>query len=196
LSSAQTAECLSRISVLEERTVEAIPLNDFTFTINNKVFPTSTVEAVLLSPAVGEQLQVDACGRGFDICASGIDSADFSSLHSLLSEKEVIFQQLHQKSLIPLSRQLFNVGCERLFYGLWGDSFTVDAAVTLSSAFATHSRVSLHSVSDVSLLSVDELDSLLSSPSFIVDSEDGLLQIMFPLGHPPSQVEHILDDLA
>jgi hypothetical protein len=57
--------------------------------------------------------------------------------------------------------------------------------VTLSSAFAAHSRVSLHSVSDVSLLSVDALDSLLSSDSFMVDSEDALLQILFPLGHPP-----------
>jgi hypothetical protein len=54
LPSAQTAECLSCISVLEERTLEGITLNEFTFTINNKMFPTSTVEAVLLSPAVGE----------------------------------------------------------------------------------------------------------------------------------------------
>jgi hypothetical protein len=48
--------------------------------------------------------------------------------------------------------------------------------VTLSSAFAAHSRVYLHSVSDVSLL---------SSESFIVDREDTLLQILFTLGHPP-----------
>jgi hypothetical protein len=36
-------------------------------------------------------------------------------------------------------------------------------------------RVYLHSVSDVSLLSVDGLDSLLWSESFMVDSEDALL---------------------
>jgi hypothetical protein len=134
LSSAQTAECLSRISVLEERTVEGIPPDEFTFTINDKVFPISTVEAVLLSHAVGEQLQVDACARRFDICASGIDSADFSSLQSLLSGKEVLLQKSHQKSLILLSQQLFNVGFEWLFYGLRADS-TIDAAATLSSAF-------------------------------------------------------------
>jgi hypothetical protein len=56
--------------------------------------------------------------------------------------------------------------------------------VTLSSAFAAHSCIYLHSASDVSLLSVDELDILLSSESFMVDSEDALLQILFPLGHP------------
>jgi hypothetical protein len=81
-------------------------------------------------------------------------------------------------------------GLDRLFYGLWGDASTVDAAVTLSSAFAAHSRIYLHSVSDVSLLSVDELDSLLSSESFIVDSEDALLQLLFRLGHP-SLLRHI-----
>jgi hypothetical protein len=41
LSSAQTAECLSRISVLEDLTVEGIPLDEFTFTINDKAFQTS-----------------------------------------------------------------------------------------------------------------------------------------------------------
>jgi hypothetical protein len=150
------------------------------------MFLTSTVEAVLLSPAVGEQLQVDACAGRFDICASGINSTDFSSLQSLLSGKEVIVQKSHQKSLILLSQQLLNVDFERLFYGLWGDSSSpVDAAVTLSSAFAAHSRVYLHSVSDVSLLSVDEGVSLLSSESFMVDSEDALCNSCFRLGiHP------------
>jgi hypothetical protein len=149
------------------------------------VFPTSTVEGVLLSPAVGEQLQVDACGRRFDICAAGSDSTDFSSLQSLLSGKEVVLQKSHQKSLILLSRQLLNVGFERLFSGLWDDSSTVDVAVTLSSAFAAHSRIYLHSVSDVSLLSVDALDSLLSSESFTVDSEDALCKYCFRLGIRP-----------
>jgi hypothetical protein len=89
---------------------DGIPPDEFTVTINNKVFPTSTVEAVLLSPAVGEQLQVAASARRFDICAPGIDSTDFSSLQSLLSGKEVIFQKSHQKSLLLLRQQLLNVG--------------------------------------------------------------------------------------
>jgi hypothetical protein len=65
------------------------------------------------------------------------------------------------------------------------DSSTVDAAVTLSSAFTTHSRIYLHSISDLLMLSVDALDSLLLSEAFIVDSEDALLQILFSLGRPP-----------
>jgi hypothetical protein len=73
------------------------------------MFPTSTVEVVLLSPAVGEQLQVDICLRNFNICAPGIDSTDFSSLQDLLSGKEIIVQKSHQKSLIALSQQLWTV---------------------------------------------------------------------------------------
>jgi hypothetical protein len=81
--------------------------------------------------------------------------------------------------------RIFESRVERFFYGLWGASSTTDATVTLSSVFAAHSRVYLHSVSDVSLLSVDALDSLRSSESFIVDSEDALLQILFALGISP-----------
>jgi hypothetical protein len=123
-----------------------IPHDKFTFTIDNKVCPTSTVEAVLLSPTVGEQLQVDACAREFDLCVSGMNSIDFFSLHIVVSGKEVVVQKSHQKSFIQLSQQLLNVGCERLFYGLWGDSSSIDAAVTLSSDFVAHSHVYLQSI--------------------------------------------------
>jgi hypothetical protein len=162
---------------------EGIPRDEFTFLIYHKTFPTSVIEAVALSPAVGEQLRVDACARRFVICGPEIDSADFSSLQAVLSGMEIVVQKSHQKSLILLSRQLWTVGLERLFMGLWGDS-AVDATVTLSSAFSASSRVYLHSVSDLSLLSVDTLDGLLSSESFLVDSEEALLQILFPVRHP------------
>jgi hypothetical protein len=59
-----------------------------------------------------------------------------SSLQSLLSGKEVIVQKSHQKSLLLLSRQLLNVGFERLFLGFSSNSSAIDVAVTLSSAFA------------------------------------------------------------
>jgi hypothetical protein len=164
--------------------LEAMPRNEFTFIINDATFPISVIEAVTFSPAVEEQFQVDACARRFVICDSEIDSTNFNSLQNLLSGVEAVFQKSHQKSLILLSRQLCNVGLERLFLGLWGDS-AVDATVTLSSAFAACSRVYLQSVSDLSLLSVDALDGLLSSESFSVDSEDALLQVLFQLRNPP-----------
>jgi hypothetical protein len=43
---------------------------------DHKAFPTSAIEAVVLSPAVLEQFQVDACARRFVICDPEIDSAN------------------------------------------------------------------------------------------------------------------------
>jgi hypothetical protein len=102
---------------------------------------------------------------------------------------EIVFQKSHQKSLILHSRQFWNISLERLFFSLWNDS-AVDATVTLLNAFADDSRVYLQSLSAVSLLSVDALDGLLSSESFLVGSEDALLQILFTLGYP-SLLRHI-----
>jgi hypothetical protein len=56
--------------------------------------------------------------------------------------------------------------------------------VALSSAFTASSRFYLQSVSALSLLFIDALDGLLSSESFLVDSEDALLQILYKLRHP------------
>jgi hypothetical protein len=56
--------------------------------------------------------------------------------------------------------------------------------VTLSDAFAAHSVVYLQSDSVISLLSVDALDSLLSSRSFLVDNQDVLLRLLVPFEHP------------
>jgi hypothetical protein len=52
---------------------ERISRGEFTFVISHKTFVTSIVEAVVLSPAVGEQLQVDACARRFFVCDPEID---------------------------------------------------------------------------------------------------------------------------
>jgi hypothetical protein len=106
------------------------------------------------------------------------------SLRVLLSGMEFILSKSHQRSLILLSRHLCNAGLERLFFGLWGDS-SGDVAVTLSSAFAAQSRVYLQSASNLSLLSVDALDGLLSSESFVVDSADAFLRILLPFRHLP-----------
>jgi hypothetical protein len=167
------------ISLLQE----GLRRDEFMFIVNHTPFPTSVVEAVVLSPAASEQLQVDTCERRFVICDPEIDSTDFTSLQSLLSGVDTVLQKSHRKSLIRLSQQLGNVGLERLFFGLWNNS-TVNSTVALSNAFAAHSRVYLQSDSDISLISVDALDSLLSSKSFVVDNQDLLLHLLVPLGHP------------
>jgi hypothetical protein len=99
---------LANVSLL----LEGLPRDEFTFIGNHKPFPTSVVEAVLLSPAVGEQLQVDACTRRFVIRDAEIDSTDFFALQNVLSAVETAVQKPHQKSLIRLSQQLGNVVLE------------------------------------------------------------------------------------
>jgi hypothetical protein len=105
---ATTAVPLVSVSPFQEGILRA----EFRFVINGELFPTSAVEAVVLSPAVWEQLQVDACARRFVICDPEIDSADFSSLQGLLSGMEIVVQKPHQKSLILHSRQFWNIGLE------------------------------------------------------------------------------------
>jgi hypothetical protein len=161
---------------------EGLPHDEFTFLVNHKPFSTSAVEAMLLSLVVCEQLQVDACARRFVICDLEIDSTDLISLQSLLSGLKIILQMSYQKSLSRLNRQLGNIGLKRHFFCLWSHS-TVNATIILSNVFATHSRVSLQSISDISLLSADALDSLLSNESFLVDSQNALLRLLVRLGH-------------
>jgi hypothetical protein len=55
--------------------------------------------------------------------------------------------------------------------------------VTLLNVFVAHSRVSLQAVSAISVLFVDALDNLLSSESFIADTQDVVLRLPVPLGH-------------
>jgi hypothetical protein len=71
---------------------QVIPRDEFTFIINHKRFPTSAIQAVVLSPAVGEQLEIDASTGRFVICYIEINSNDFASLQSLLSGNEAVLQ--------------------------------------------------------------------------------------------------------
>jgi hypothetical protein len=59
--------------------MESTEILELTFVIDHKTFPTSAVEAMVRSPAVGEQREVDAWARGFVFCDPEIDSTDFSS---------------------------------------------------------------------------------------------------------------------
>jgi hypothetical protein len=77
-------------------------------------------------------------------------------------------------SLMLINQHLCNIGLEGLFFGLWGASSS-DAAVTVSIAFAAGSHIDLQLFSELSelpVLSADALDCLLSSTSFVIDSDD------------------------
>jgi hypothetical protein len=96
----------------------AIPCCTFLFLINGRHMASDLVEAVILSPAVHEQLLIDSCARTFIVCNDEVNSADFSSLQKLVSGNEIVIRQSSQKSLVLLSRLLFNTALERFFFGL------------------------------------------------------------------------------
>jgi hypothetical protein len=129
----------------------------------------SIIEAVVLSPAVREQLQFDGCARGFAICDQKIDSTHFfSSKHSFRAgswSSKVVSANIHST--------LRSVGLERLFFGVCGNS-VVDAAMRLSTDSATRLDVVVQSVSDRSLLLADDFHCLLLSESFAINSKTGI----------------------
>jgi hypothetical protein len=92
-------------------------------------------------------------------------------------------QKSHQRSLIQITHHFGNVGLGRLFLGLF-DNSSLNATATVSAFSSDHSRMYLKSALDLSLLSVDALDDLLSSESILVDSEEALVQFLFRLGDP------------
>jgi hypothetical protein len=103
---------------------------------------------------------------------SGIETADIRSLQLLLSGETI----LAKGSEGFVSGFLGNVILERLFLG----SSKKDNRMNLSDLMIAR-RIDLESV-DISILSVEALDSLLLSEIISVESEDSLLQFILKLG--------------
>jgi hypothetical protein len=144
----------------------------FQFIANGAVIESSVAEAAALFPAVREQLSVDGCGRKFVLKHSGIESADIRSLQLLLSGESISIG----RSQFLLSGFLGNVNLERQFLACSKPDIRKSLSV-----LATEGRIDLESA-DLSVLSVEALDSLLSTQSFSVENEDALLRFILKLG--------------
>jgi hypothetical protein len=198
-----STEIVARVDSL----LEANRSDEFAFIINNTIFLTSLVEAVTFSPAIQEQLLVDACTRNFVINDKEIECNTFSSLHQLFSGANVIVRKSQRKSFILLSQWLCNVDLELLFFGLWGAS-TCDVSVTLSKIFSLHSPFDFKSEMNISLLSADAVDALLENETFTVENEDAFIRSIFMFGQPSllrhirlsflntSTITHLLENLS
>jgi hypothetical protein len=106
--------------------------------------------------------------------------------------------------LILLSQLLFNTALEHFFFSLWpcGSSspdeinVTFEALLVVSPVAVSASQFDLHSIADLSLLSIDALDDLLSSDSLRVESDDALLTQLLQLGPSYSRLlEHVRFEL-
>jgi hypothetical protein len=112
-------------------------------------------EAVAVSAAVWEQLSVDACACTFSLSDVGL----LDSLRCIISDSAVS----NERSLSPLGRQLCNPILE------------------LQSVCPETDRFVLNSI-DLSSLSVDALDQILTEGSFYIESEDDLFLRILRLG--------------
>jgi hypothetical protein len=127
----------------------------FTFMANGVRLECDVSEAVAVSAAVRQQLSVDACAYTFSL----IDVGLLDSLRCIISGTAVS----DERSLSALGRQLCNPMLE------------------LQSVCPETDRFDLNSI-DLSSLSVDALDQILTEGSFYIKSEDNLFLRILRLG--------------
>jgi hypothetical protein len=144
--------------------------DSFEFVVNGTMIELEIADS-LIFPAIREQLSVDGCAQKFFVNSSGIEAADIRSLQLLLSGETVSIG----RSQGLLSGFLGNVTLERLFL----DCSKADIRMNLSDLLKER-RIDLE-FADVSVLSVEALDSLLLSEFVRVESEDSLLRFILKL---------------
>jgi hypothetical protein len=144
----------------------------FEFVVNGRVIESEVSETAALFPRIREQLSVDGCARKFFIHDSRIESTDLRSLELVLSG-EMKSEEGCQGCLIGfLGNEIF----DRLFL-----NFSKSTEEKNLFELKKKSRINFESM-DVSVLSIESLDSLLLNESISVESEDALLRHILKLG--------------
>jgi hypothetical protein len=128
--------------------------------VNRTVIESEVSEAAALFPSVREQLSVDACTQKFFVNDSVIETADIRSLPFLHSGEKIS---------IGRSQGWLFLSCSKCDIGMNLSDLMMERWIDLEAV-------------DVSVLSVEALDSLLLSKSVSVGSEDALLQSILKLG--------------
>jgi hypothetical protein len=149
--------------------VKSLHLSEsFEFVMKEAVIEIDFAES-LIFPAVREQLSVDGCARKFFVKVSEMESADIHSLEFLISG-ESISNRRTQGLLIG------NVNLEQLLLNYSKANIGMNL-----SELMMKSQIDFTST-DVSVLSIEELDSLLLNESISIETEDALLGIILKLG--------------
>jgi hypothetical protein len=131
----------------------SFPWAKFTFVIKGTDIETSAAEAAALSTAAALQLFVDVCARSFTVRDDRISADAIPAFDRLLSGGAPLFTP-DARPLALLFKQLWHSGLELAFQPL----------------------------PDISVLSVDALNALLSEGGLAVDSEEALLAALIGLG--------------
>jgi hypothetical protein len=150
----------------------ALLSESFLFVTKGTVIESDISEAIALFPSIREQPSVDGCARKFFVKHSGIESADIRSLQLLLSGEAISIG----RSQGLLNNLLGNVNLEQMFLSCSRSNIQKNL-----SDLGMKNRIDFESA-DISVLSIEALDSLLLSESISVVSEDSLFRHILKLG--------------
>jgi hypothetical protein len=173
--------------------------SQFTFIVNDTIIVSSIIEAVLLSPAVYENLVNDESNTKFNVKASNITSEDFFILLEIVRLNRITILRSKLESLIEISRQLKNDRLEILFLSIsncsstsievdFGEYFDVNIEMIASQFFSYSNETLLN-------FGLNVLNKILSNENVCVESEDSLLKTIVGFGdHFRSLLNHIRVD--
>jgi hypothetical protein len=179
-----------------ERLQNVIDNRPFTFVINGETIASDVIEAVKLSPFVGEQLQCDRLSTLFSISDASVSGSTFQKLRQLLDGSSIAISRGLCRPLISLSRFLGNRELEKLFLGLSfaesvsdpqlsslsSDEFLISLRSVISRQLSFSSnRFYSYSIADLSRLDSAALEDLLLSDDLCIQSEDWLLGVILQL---------------
>jgi hypothetical protein len=167
-----TFESASAASRLLTATSMADP---FIISVNNDQVTSDRADCIALSPAVREQLSVDACAQRFIVESSELSCSDFSNLYSLLSGTTNSFSAKCWDNLFLLAGQLGNPSLESLFFPFAPEEFDNGFAQLFSTITYTCTNLLL-------LCSVEALDSILTDTALPIEDEDSLFLGILSLG--------------
>jgi hypothetical protein len=156
----------------------------FTFVVNGKEFTIPIIEALLLSPHVANELNQDNTTQRYVIEDSRLESESFDTIVSLFRKERIFLKSSSRKSLIILSQKLGNRTLEYFILNLRFD--TKNEEIDLDGIFCESEEIVYDlcsiSIEDLSLLEVSTLETILSSDSLRIESEDFLLKLILSLG--------------
>jgi hypothetical protein len=153
--------------------VRNVSLNEsIEFHVNGIVIEIEISEAAALFPSVREQLSVDGCGRKFYVNLRGIEALGIRSLELVLSGESISI--VGSEAL--LSSFFGNADLEGLFFGCCQSETRMNLSELKKERLLDFESV------DISVFSIEALDSLLLNEIVTVESEDSLLFHILKLG--------------
>jgi hypothetical protein len=172
------------------------------------------MEAVILSPLVFDSFLNDLSISSVNISESEIETIHFSFLQRLVRGEAIVVKKEMQRPLMKICSHLGNVDLEKYVFNLWSSNSDSNSdsdsnsnqdsesrwdprAATLSDAALTDARrecalnFAQHSDEEISWLSQNALESILSDAKVRVQSEDWVFEMILSQGRDPSLFEYV-----